>query len=504
MKKLLIVLNICAILMLLLGAPGSVNAQTDITLASLMTAKENNAKIPAPNISNEAVLSIPAGAFKPFEDGYDYENHGRYLYHLHSPGGGTANGWYVAAVHLPHGAVVNSMWVYSKVNSATPINPITILQRSDMQGNYNNMANVSNTVSGTDIKTGWTDSIDFATIDNYHYSYFVTWDLPVAGGTYAIANCSVMIFYTPPATQTGVISIPAAAFTPYQDGYDYEEHGRYLIHKAGVGTPNGWYQAPVYLPDSSVVTKMTFYWYDNESFYHGAIARFQSTLLGEEGYYEHAYAESTGGGYGSSVDDTIEYGIINTLQSYWVIVDQLASLTNYKSCGVVIEYTHPIVATGKKIIPVGAFSPYENGYDFENHSRYLKHFHSPGGGTQNGWYVAGVNLPQGVIVTKVTYEYYNTRPSGSGGSIHLQRRYDFWDNYDEMAGIGVGGPPLGYTSYSDDSIDNSKIDNNNYSYWMVIDLPVSGSGDDQQTWACAVIIEYAYNTFLPTILKTVW
>jgi len=70
-----------------------------------------------------------------------------------------------------------------------------------------------------------------------------------------------------------------------------------------------------------------------------------------------------------------------------------------------------------------------------------------------------------------------------------------------MAGIGIGGPPLGFKFASDESINYALIDNTQYAYWLVWDLPPSLDGEDQQIWGCDVLIEYEYQIQLPLVKR---
>ena len=111
-----------------------------------------------------------------------------------------------------------------------------------------------------------------------------------------IACCLVAapVAADPPREAAAVVlrqSIPAAAFTPYREQYDYENDGRYLIHKAG---PEGWYLTAVRLPQGATITAMVFFWYDDSATLQ-ARARLQRTELGTGNYEELAYAESPSG-----------------------------------------------------------------------------------------------------------------------------------------------------------------------------------------------------------------
>ncbi|MFX1263433.1 MAG: C25 family cysteine peptidase, partial [Promethearchaeota archaeon] len=283
------------------------------------------------------------------------------------------------------------------------------------------------------------------------------------------------------------LTIPAAAFTPYQDGYDYENHGRFLIHKGG---PEGWYFAPVHLPHGAQVTKMIFNWYNNSQTGQAqAKARLQRTEFGQGNYLAMAYVTTGLGGIGggSSQDDTIAYATIDNVKyAYWANFD-LPATTDVRGCSVVIEYIPPTTVTGRLSIPAAAFRPYEDGYDYQNHARFLKHLHSPGGGTANGWYLAPVFLPHGAKVTKMTFHYYDTTIGIEGHAIgRLQRTRFNYGDCQEMASVQSAW--AGYGSSSDTSILYATIDNSQYAYWVDWDLPVVAGS--YNTWGCGVVLEY--------------
>ena len=78
--------------------------------------------------------------------------------------------------------------------------------------------------------------------------------------------------------------------------------------------------------------------------------------------------------------------------------------------GVTIEYTPPAKDGGMLNIADAAFTPFYDGYDYENHARWLFHQHSESGGTADGLYLAPVNLPQGATVDNIVFVFYETRP----------------------------------------------------------------------------------------------
>jgi len=154
-------------------------------------------------------------------------------------------------------------------------------------------------------------------------------------------------------------------------------------------------------------------------------------------------------------------------------------------------------------IPAAAFTPFEDGYDFQNDSRYLQHFDNPAAITGvRGWYSAPVHLPDGATITKMTFYYRDN--TTDDGIARLQRSISN-GGYENMASIDTSGgwSPPWYNSKSTTTIYNAVIDNLNHSYWVVWDLPRSLKPPSEQeiVWGCAVVIEYTYRAYLPLVLK---
>jgi hypothetical protein len=500
MKKLSVVLTIAAALVLLLGRASEAGRVPAGPLPN-KPAKPNNTVAAA---AGTQYLTIPATAFTPYEDGYDFLNAGPYLVHYHSPGGGTGNGWYLAPVQLPQGATVTEM-TFHFFDDSTTNNILAQLQRSDLAGGFYEMATVDSAGYSAGYSNRSDTSITSPVIDNLQNSYWVIWDGPVYGGTGLDASgVSVVIAYTPPATDAGVISLSAAAFTPYVDGYDFQNHGRYLMHyhSPGGGTANGWYLAPVQLPQGATVTTMIFQFFDDSTTNNILARLWRSDLAG--GSYEMATVDSAGYsvGYGKRADMTISNPVIDNLHnSYWVVWDGSAyGGTGYDASGVsmVIEYTPPATDARILSIPAAAFAPYEDGYDFQNEGPYLMHYHSPDSGTANGWYLAPVQLPQGVTVAKMTFHFFDD--STTNNIVARLQRSDLAGSSYEMATVDSTGYSAGYSNRSDTTIDSPVIDNLHNSYWVLWDGPVyAGTGYDAS--GVSVVIECNFRVYLPAVLK---
>jgi hypothetical protein len=104
-------------------------------------------------------------------------------------------------------------------------------------------------------------------------------------------------------------------------------------------------------------------------------------------------------------------------------------------------------------------------------------------------------------VTKVTWHYYTTLTSAYVGGVNLQRTRLGQGNYENMAVVSPYPETSGYSSDTDDTINYATVDNSQYAYWVFLELHSSGSGADEQTWDCGVVIEYTYQLYLPLTLR---
>lgn len=139
------------------------------------------------------------------------------------------------------------------------------------------------------------------------------------------------------APQTARIVVPAAAFTPQEDGYVYTNYGSRLIP----GDNNsGDYYAPVYLPQGAIVTRMIFYWYDTSTDNEGMASLRRAPLTTGTPTYTMAQVYSNGSsGYGSSETTTINYSAVDNTTFMYYLIWSLRDL-DIAGLAVVIEYTH--------------------------------------------------------------------------------------------------------------------------------------------------------------------
>jgi len=155
-------------------------------------------------------------------------------------------------------------------------------------------------------------------------------------------------------TVTGYVSVPAAAFVPWDNTFSFEI-SYYIKNKDAAARA---FCGSVQLPNGATVTKLTYYWYDNGTYSVSLmLLRRNNTLTGQT----MAFVTSSGDtGYGSSYDDTILNATVdNSRYAYYLvaIIPASASHNDYLFNYAVIEYTLPSEgAVGGMLIPVDKLS----------------------------------------------------------------------------------------------------------------------------------------------------
>lgn len=279
------------------------------------------------------VVTIPPASYTPFSDGHDYYNNGWNVDAFGGPANLFGRAWYFAPVTLPDGATVTGLsfqW-QRKINTNQTASAIlyrTFLSNDD----YIHMATATSTTgSGPFTGSTFNTAISNAQVLNLLFTYWLVIDMP-ANNPPEVEARDVFVQYSLPEPYNYVLAIPAAAFQPYENGYDFENHGRHIEHKHGPGnnTANGWYLAPVNLPDGAIINHMDFNWIEKSGV--AGVARLQRTQLNVGNYTElGTIFTSTGsstptGGAGS--DSSILGGAVdNSRYAYWVVVDIPASAT---------------------------------------------------------------------------------------------------------------------------------------------------------------------------------
>lgn len=271
-------------------------------------------------------INIPPAAFSPFEDGYEFFIGDR-MWHNWGPGSSQTNGWYLAPVYFPDGAVVKKMTFYWRRIDATAEAAVHLQRTRLGYDTYQDMAVATSLAGVGDFSSSTIDTtINSPLIDNSQYAYWVVLDIPAATNPFngVVELQDVEIEYEVPPTSGHLNSVPAAGFRSFEDGYDFQNHGRHLFHSQGPGggTANGWYLTPLNLPDGNSISSLSFFAYVNST--QAGTVRLQRTEWGTGNYQDLAVIVTGTGDLGNSKfsSNTIIGGPIdNSRYAYWLIWD---------------------------------------------------------------------------------------------------------------------------------------------------------------------------------------
>jgi len=139
--------------------------------------------------------------------------------------------------------------------------------------------------------------------------------------------------------KAGNISVPAAAFAPAYDGYDWRNYGSVLSNWEASGYAV--FVTSVQLPHGATITNLTTYWMDSGiDTISCHLFRYNQT---SQEWMASAYSPGLPApGYGSSYDDTINYATVdNNERTYYLEVDVPAPYYNYFFQYALIEYEYP-------------------------------------------------------------------------------------------------------------------------------------------------------------------
>ena len=132
------------------------------------------------------------------------------------------------------------------------------------------------------------------------------------------------------------IMIPAAAFQPIEDGYDYDNSGYSLLPANNTSYR---YVAPALLPHNATIEGMDFYWTDTAA--DNAEITLKRINLDLTAYTDMATASTNGaaGTAESSYDNTVDDNVVdNENFLYYLYLDELRS--GISIVGVKIHYTY--------------------------------------------------------------------------------------------------------------------------------------------------------------------
>lgn len=422
------------------------------------------------------ILSIPAAAFVPAQMDSDYENHGRHILHKDD-----THRTFRASVQLPHGATVTrvSACFYGPTDG---LGPRLYLYHYSNNSSPTVMAEVATSASDGD---GYRIHSDATIIDPVVYTFYrfyaIELSLPgeVSG---ALWGCGATIEYIQPAAASHYYPIAAAGFRPMQDGYNPGANSsrttRCHFSRPGVSDANGDYLAPVNLPQGAVVNSLVLVYTDQRAD-KNITASLQRAPADEPVTYENmASVTGTGTGEGLSAENpAITFATIdNIAYTYWIYVDLPKWIGLDEVClhGVEIIYTPPAAPSGSISLSNANFIGFHDGFDFENHARWMFHLHGEGGSSARGVYLAPVYLPDRTKITKLCVTFYDDSNTVNGAAYLARTRLGSGTNeiIAPLHGLGSGGYMT--PCYTDSHLGvNSLINNSQYAYYVYWDLPVS-------------------------------
>lgn len=449
-------------------------------------------------------LTVPAAAFHPAADDYNYAIHGRYLIH-YGRGSQPDPGNYLAAVQLPQGARIKKITYFWKDPGAPGTTSASLSRALRNTDTVQEVAGIVGSFDTFPPSFGYTDNTanHFAVdepINNLLYSYYLRIDISGGGQVW---GCAVQIEYDtdPAAADPGLLVVPPAAFTPFSDHHHFYNFGWAFENFDGPASlaDRGKYVAQVNLPDGATVTGLTFQWKRNLTTTQQATALLQRSLL-SNGNYENLATVSAGPGSGSLISSTtthtISYAqVSNFFYTYWLTLDLPDSNPiEIEARDVEIQYTLPTASLNMISVSTAALQPYEDGYTHQTSGRLLNHYYGPGGSTTNGWYLAPLDLPDGVQVSYMSFYWFEntTLP----GVARFQRTALNQGNYQDLAvATTTAGSNSGSVSF-DDTVDGGPVDNRRYAYWLVVDIPSNAFLTNVVT-AYSVKLFYNHTLYLP-------
>jgi hypothetical protein len=441
------------------------------------------------------VITIPAAAFRPNQDGYTYDNAGYWLKHS-SFGGICPSGCdatYYAPVHLPHTAIITGMTAYIEDNNPAYHATVDLMEGVLANGSvsFPYIASVSSPAGINSGFTPYSQSGLSSGVDNANHAYYLRYSTPMeqtSSDEINLAGVQISYLEYAPAT-TSYFSLTGADFTPFADEVDYSNSGVSLEN----GQAHEWdFQAGVIVPHGARLDQMTFYYRKNsEKTVSANLCRVDDF----QGNYTclSSLASATGSGYGSTISPVFSHNVNNIFYAYWLFYRFEAGPIPY---GVVIQYTPKIYSTDERYfsIPAASFVPRNDTYSYENHGRYLKHF--SGGESSGGAYMAPFAPPPGSSVTFMSFKVGNSVDSTPGQLVLLNSTiagnlHEMWSHYTLTTG--------GWYGIGSSSIFRNPIDYPNNAYYLRFNLPPSTMDD----WVTALGArgEWAYRNYLSTISK---
>jgi hypothetical protein len=440
------------------------------------------------------VISIPAAAFRPSENGFTYYNRGYWLTHTSGAGWSFTESVYFAPVHLPHWAAITGLTAYIADENPTKSATVDLVEANLATGTVSSwIASVSSPAGTSSYFEPYSISGIYQVVDNQNHAYYLRYSTPreqTSSDEILLGGVQISYLEGAPASP-GYFSLTGADFTPFSEHNSYINSGCSLEEASTTVTRD--FQAGVILPNGARLDRMTFY-------YYGVSGKTLSANLYKTNTYgDYIYVNAlTSGviGNGSSSSTTFASDRIDNRNfAYWLYYRFAFGPIPY---GVVIEYTPKIYSTGLDegffSIPAASFVPAQGNYSYENHGRFIFH-KNEGGISRYGDYVAPIAPPQGSSATSLFFmvgnsPYSNFGTLGLGGVSDKFAEFGMWSQKTLTAG--------GWYAIGSSAILPNPFNYRHNLYYMQFYLPPSTSSN----WVRAVggRGQWAYRNFSPSIL----
>jgi hypothetical protein len=440
------------------------------------------------------VMTIPAAAFRPQQDGFTYNNSGYWLQHT-SFGGicPSCEAIYFAPVHLPHWAVITGLTAYIDDNNATKAATVDLVEANLATGTVSSWVAAVSSPTGTNSDfTPYSVSGLAQDVDNQNHAYYLRYRTPMEQtNSDEILLGGVQISYIEWApTSPSYYSITGADFTPFSEQNDYTNSGARL--EDGSASQHD-YQAGVILPNGARLDQMTFYYYGVSG--NTVSANLYKTNLDGDYIYVNSLSSASADGNGSANSTVFASDRVdNSMYAFWIYYRFSSGPIPY---GVVIKYTPKVYSTDEEIfsIPAASFVPRQGNYSYQNHGRFIIHY-SVGGASIDGAYMAPITPPPNSSVTFMSFMVGNSANSNPGELLLLNTTtefnlYEMWSHTTLTDG--------GWYAIGSHNVQRNPIAYPHNAYYLRFNLPPSS--DSNWVWAVGARGQWEYKNFLPLMSK---
>jgi hypothetical protein len=263
-----------------------------------------------------------------------------------------------------------------------------------------------------------------------------------------------------------VLSIAAAAFRPEMKGYTYSNTGFWLEHTSFDGSCpscNAFYYAPVHLPHYAAITGLSAEMYDLNASRDGYVRLIEADLATGLGSNWIATVSSVGhsGGFTRYTDSGKNQLVDNQAHAYYLLYwtpEEQTPSDEIMLGGVQISYRENVETNPTYYSLTGAdFTPFSQEDHYTNSGARFE-----SSGIVDRDFQAGVNLPNGARLDRLTFYYWGTTTttvSANLAKVNLNGTYFYVGGVTSALAAGNGsGNSTAFTS--------NEVNNNSFAYWL--------------------------------------